>query len=80
MSMSNTGRVAVALTCAGVGLGAIAVAESPAARAAVGQFLARLGAREVLLDSAKDLLERAVSALFDGSVAVATSRPGGLPA
>ena len=67
--MSATGKVAVALTCAGVGLGAVAVAESAVARAAVGQFVARIGAREVLLSTAKDLVDRTVSALFDGTVA-----------
>tara|TARA_B100000678_G_C17808208_1_gene341817 strand:+ start:246 stop:452 length:207 start_codon:yes stop_codon:yes gene_type:complete len=67
--MSTTGKVAVALTCAGVGLGAVAVAESAAAREAVGQFVARIGAHEVLLSAAKDLVDRTVSALFDGAVA-----------
>ncbi len=67
--MSTTGKVAVALTCAGVGLGAVAVAESAAARETVGQFVARIGAREVLLRAAKDLVDRTVSALFDGAVA-----------
>ena len=78
--MSNTGKIAVALTCAGVGLGIVAVAESPAARAAVGQFVARVGVREVLLDSAMVLAERVVSALFDGYAAVPISRSGGLSA
>ena len=67
--MSTTGKAAVALTCAGVGLGAVAVAESAAAREAVGQFVARIGAREVLLRAAKDLVDRTVSVLFDGAVA-----------
>ncbi|GAA4056827.1 hypothetical protein GCM10023065_01960 [Microbacterium laevaniformans] len=74
--MSSTGKIAVALTCAGLGLGAIAVAESPAARAAVGQFAAQIGARDVLLDSAKVIVERAASMLFDRRAAVATSRSG----
>lgn len=77
--MSSTGKFAVALTCAGLGLGAIAVAESPAARAAVRQFVTRIGAREILLDSARVLAERAISALFDERVAVPISRSGGLP-
>lgn len=52
-----------------MGFGAVAVAESAAAREAVGQFVARIGAREVLLRAAKDLVDRTVSALFDGAVA-----------
>lgn len=67
--MSTTAKTAVALTCAGVGLGAIAVAESAVARAAVGQFVARIGAREILLSAARDLVDRTVSMLFDGTVA-----------
>lgn len=74
--MSTTGKVAVALTCAGVGLGAVALAESAGARTAVGQFVVRIGAREVLLGAARELIDRGVSALFDGTVAaqVATVR------
>lgn len=68
--MSSTGKIAIALTCAGFGLGAIAVTESPAARAAIGQFVARIGAREVLLGSARVLVERTVSTLFDVSAVV----------
>lgn len=79
ISMSSTGRIAVALTCAGVGLGAVAIAESPAARANVGQFLTRIGAREVLLNSARALVERAVSTIFDGPAAVHVSRSGTVP-
>lgn len=77
--MSPTGKVAVALACAGAGLGAVALAESPAARAASAQLLARIGAREMLLDSARAFAERAVSVFFDGHPPVPTSRTGVLP-
>ena len=74
--MSTTGKIAVALTCAGVALGAVAVVESADARAIVGQFVGRIDARDILLSAAKELVDRSVSALFDGTVAaqVATAR------
>lgn len=70
--MSTTGKVAARSRVPGLGLPQ-PLLPSLRPRAASAQCLARISAREVLLDSVRVLVERAVSTIFDGHAQVPDS-------